>query len=246
MNAIDNDNRLIDFHTHILPGIDDGSRDLAETVRLLQEESQQNVDCVVATPHFYADRFSVEEFLTRREHSLKTVVKDLMPGAPKLYTGAEVYYFPGMGRAEKLPSLCIKGTDVILIEMPFVQWREDMLRDLREVLNRQNLRIVLAHVERYPQFQKDQRIWREVMDLPLTIQINAGSFLKGRSRRKMCLELLQRQDRALLGSDCHNMSMRTPNLAKAREVIAKKSGRAMLEHIDRIAQSLLEDAIEIR
>ena len=81
---------------------------------------------------------------------------------------------------------------------------------------------------------------------PCSQQRKTQEIYEGRSRRKMCLELLQRQDRALLGSDCHNMSTRTPNLAKAREVIAKKSGRAMLEHIDRIAESLLEDATEIR
>ncbi|MBQ9015768.1 MAG: capsular polysaccharide biosynthesis protein [Firmicutes bacterium] len=239
---------IVDFHTHVLPGIDDGSRDLTETRGLLQEESQQNVDCVIATPHFYADRFSVEEFLKRRQRALQSVLDDskiTAVGRPSLCVGAEVYFFPGMGRAEKLRSLCIEGTDVILIEMPFVQWTEDVLREVREVISRQKLQVVLAHVERYPQFQKDQRIWRQVMDLPLTIQMNGGSFIKDRRRRRMCLQLLREHERALLGSDCHNLSSRVPNLEEARRVIAKKLGDGVLERIDQIARELLKGATEM-
>lgn len=239
--------RLIDFHTHVLPGIDDGSRDLTETGRLLFEESQQDVDCVVATPHFYADRFSVERFLEERQKAFQTVLEDTQirqQGRPSLCVGAEVYFFPGMGRAEKLRSLCIEGTDVVLIEMPFVQWTDSVLREINEVIHKQRLQVVLAHVERYPQFQKDLRIWRQVMDLPLTIQINGGSFIKDRRRRKMCLQLLRERERVLLGSDCHNMSSRTPNLQQARQVIARKLGADALKKTDHTAEELLLGALE--
>ena len=240
--SVEHVERLIDFHTHVLPGIDDGSRDLTETGRLLFEESQQNVDCVVATPHFYADRFSVEYFLENRQKALQSVLADTeiaRQGRPSLCIGAEVYFFPGMGRAEKLRSLCIEGTDVILIEMPFVQWTEGVLREISEVIHKQKLQVVLAHVERYPQFQKDQKIWRQVMDLPLTIQVNGGSFIKDRRRRKMCLQFLRDHEKALLGSDCHNTSSRVPNLEQARQVIARKLGTDALKKADRTAEELL-------
>ena len=58
---------MIDFHTHILPGIDDGSRNIDMTVAMLSEEVSQGVTAVVATPHFYANRTSVAAFLERRE-----------------------------------------------------------------------------------------------------------------------------------------------------------------------------------
>ena len=243
--SVEHVQKLIDFHTHVLPGIDDGSRDLTETGKLLFEESQQNVDCVVATPHFYADRFSVEKFLERRSQALQSVLADteITQRRPSLCIGAEVYFFPGMGRAEKLRFLCIEGTDVILIEMPFVQWTDSVLREITDVIQKQKLRVVLAHVERYPQFQKDQRIWRQVMDLPLTIQVNGGSFIKDRRRRKMCLRILQEHDRFLLGSDCHNMSSRVPNLAQARAVIGKKLGEGALAAADRTAEELLSGAL---
>lgn len=260
------DNFVIDFHTHILPGIDDGSRNSQESLGLWKVENQQNVDCIVATPHFYADNFSVEEFLMRRDESVQKLREAMaqstspMPKTLVSHVGAEVYFFPGMGKAEKLNKLCIKpvslnvqeagtagtdpegetASDLILIEMPFVQWNNEVYSELEDVLERQELRVVLAHVERYPQFQKDDHIWNKVMRLPVTIQINGGSFLKSRARRKLCLELLKTKDRVVLGSDCHNLSSRLPNLEEARKVIAKKLGQDRLALIDKTASVLLD------
>lgn len=59
----------IDFHTHILPGIDDGSRNVEMSLRMLAAQREQQVDEIVATPHFYAQKDSVEEFLLRRQCS---------------------------------------------------------------------------------------------------------------------------------------------------------------------------------
>ena len=60
------DSEIIDFHTHILPGIDDGSRDADTSCRMLEMAVEQGVDMIVATPHFYASRDRVEHFLEKR------------------------------------------------------------------------------------------------------------------------------------------------------------------------------------
>lgn len=159
---------------------------------------------------------------------------------PQIQVGAEVYYFPGMGRADKLASLCIDGTDIILIEMPFDQWTQDILNEIRNVLTRQKLRVVLAHVERYPEFQRDRQIWDQVMRLPLTLQVNAGSFLKSRGKRKFCLNLLKDHENVILGSDCHNLRNRVPNLEEARKVIVRKLGQQRTELLDDTVMRLLD------
>ena len=243
---------MIDFHTHILPKVDDGSADAVESTAMLQEEMRQEVDTIVATPHFYANRISIEGFLHDRDNSVRTWSAYLnqredifdLGSFRGIFLGAEVYYFPGIGRAEKLSELAIRGTKTILIEMPFVQWTEDMVTELRDILNRQQLEIVLAHVERYPEFQKDKRIWEQVMSLPLTLQLNGGCFTHGRARRKFGLGLLQERDNVILGSDCHNMSSRRPNLKEAREIIAKKLGADRLERIDALSQHLIEKTLK--
>ena len=114
----------IDFHTHILPGIDDGSRNVEMSLRMLAAQREQQVDEIVATPHFYAQKDSVEEFLLRRQCSyekLKTKMAETNLDQ-KLHLAAEVYYFQGIGSAGMIPKLCVEGTQTLLLEMPFAQW----------------------------------------------------------------------------------------------------------------------------
>ncbi len=236
---------MIDFHSHILPGIDDGSRNMEETARLLKMEHQQGVETVVATPHFYADSDSVSHFLKKRSESFAEVSdfadqqraqgEDWMP---KIIVGAEVYYFPEMGKADLLPSLCLEGTSLILLEMPFAQWTKSMYEDISRIIKKQKLTVILAHIERYYPFQKDKSIWQQVFELPLYAQINAGSF-QDRKKRKFNLKFIDTGFPVLLGSDCHNTEYRKPNLADGRAVLKEKSGGDVLKSIDELGERLL-------
>lgn len=232
---------LIDFHTHILPGIDDGSRDEGMTLDMLREEGRQGVGLVVATPHFYANRTSMDGFLKRRGDALeraKRAVEAAGEALPELMTGAEVYYFRGIGRADAVSKLCVGQTRTLLLEMPFEQWTEDVYRDVEQLVKAKGLDVVLAHVERYVEFQRDMGAWDRVMALPLTRQVNAGSFLRHRTlfrrdrTRSFCLKLLAEHPDTIIGSDCHNLAGRAPNLALGRAEIERELGAGALEHID--------------
>ena len=97
---------MIDFHTHILPGIDDGSRNGEMTREMLEEERRQGVTLIAATPHFYASRMSVDGFLARRAAALERT-EGLRAESPEplpgLVVGAEVLYFPTYGETGSLP-----------------------------------------------------------------------------------------------------------------------------------------------
>ena len=257
---------MIDFHTHILPGIDDGSRDESMTEAMLSEEQKQGVQLIAATPHFYANRDSVDGFLERRAEALDKAERIRANAAaagqalPELVVGAEVYYFRGMGQAKDIPKLCVTRrqqnpgaettnttlTDTLLLEMPFEQWDEGVVRDVLDLIRKQHLNIVLAHVERYIEFQKNRKYWDEVMELPLTTQINAGSFLRKGSflrpdkKKKFSVNWLREHPRMILGSDCHNLTSRRPNVGEARKVIAKELGEEALRGIDEATREALE------
>ena len=240
---------MVDFHTHILPGIDDGSQDESMTREMLFEESRQGVVSVVATPHFYADQMSVDGFLKNRSAALDKTERIRLEAekpVPEIIAGAEVYYFYGIGRAAEVSRLCINGTQVLLLEMPFEQWTDDVYKDVENLISRQKLTIVLAHIERYVRFQKKMDVWERIMELPLHMQINAGSFVnKGRFLRpdrkwKFCMDFLQKHPDILhMGTDCHNMISRTPNLLKGREAVAARLGEKALERIDVSTAQLL-------
>ena len=240
---------MIDFHTHILPGIDDGSRDEAMTQAMLLEQRRQGVELVVATPHFYADRVSVNRFLDKRAEALQKAERirhESSEPLPELCAGAEVYYFNGIGQAAEIPKLCIGNTRTLLLEMPFEQWNERTVGEIRDLTSGQGLRVVIAHIERYAGFQRQKTAWDRVLAMDLTFQINAGSFIKQggilhrNGRQRFCLDFLAQHPRTIIGSDCHNMSERRPNLAQAREQIAEKLGEKALQTIDDACARVLE------
>ena len=240
---------MIDFHCHILPGIDDGSRDINESLALIREENKQGIQTIVFTPHFYAHRDRVDHFLLKRDESFRTLQSAMKEHNMGLhsYLGAEVYYFSGIGKGEMVSRLCIQGTNLLLLEMPFCQWTKDMFDDVEQLIRRQKLTIILAHIERYFSFQKDTAVMERILALPVTLQINAGSFLagkefmdfSGKKKRKKCLALLESGHAVLLGSDAHNMKMRMPNLADGRTVISEKIGTDRLEEIDSLGERML-------
>jgi protein-tyrosine phosphatase len=237
---------VIDFHCHILPGIDDGSSSIGETEQLLYEQRKQGTETVIATPHFYAHHASVEGFLAKREKCIEKTqaLIDEKAWDMKLVVGAEVYYFPGMGKAEQLRELRIRGTDLILVELPFTQWTNAIYSDIRDIIEKQKLTVILAHIERYTDFQKNRDIWDAVFDLPVIPQLNAGSFLPQgffrQKKSKFCYGFLQ-QHEILLGTDCHNMSSRLPNMAEGRQKIAEKCGAERLTQLDAFAERTLKE-----
>lgn len=134
------------------------------------------------TPHFYAHFDKISSFLERREHSFRKLTKALNEhdmGIPlSLRKGAEVYYFPGIGDAKQIRKLTIEGTDILLLEMPFAQWTDEIYVDVKKLIEKQKLTILLAHVERYDSFQKSRKIWNQIFKLPLYAQINTGGIDK--------------------------------------------------------------------
>jgi protein-tyrosine phosphatase len=97
----------------------------------------------------------------------------------------------------------------------------------------------LPDSERYEQFQRKKDVWKEMIDLPLTLQMNAGPFIRGGHGRRLCLRMLNEYSNCILGSDCHNLTDRSPNLEEARGIIEKKAGRDRLTLMDKYTEDLL-------
>lgn len=232
---------MVDFHTHVLPDMDDGSKNIDMTFSMLHKMKRQHINKIVATPHFYAHKDSVELFLRRREQCLQNVTtyaEEHQILLPKMRLGAEVYYFKGMGQASMVRELCIEGTNVLLLEMPFCQWKRSMVEEVKELIEGQGITIVLAHIERYYSFQKKKAMWEELLTLPLYKQMNAGAFLDWRTRKRT-LKLLKGQEVVLLGSDCHNDTTRVPNMVEGVNFILEKQDVDYLEKLNLLEDKLL-------
>lgn len=223
---------LTDFHTHVLPCVDDGSTSMQMSVSMLEKAWEQGVTTVIATPHFYAHNDEPQDFLSRRAEAEQQLRRQLdgMTKIPELKMGAEVYYFPGISDSDILSELTIDGKQCILIEMPTSPWTDHMYRELEGIYVKQGLIPIIAHIDRYISPFRTYGIPAHLKQLPVLVQANAGFFLR-RSTRTMALRMLRSQQIQLLGSDCHDLELRPPNLGEAVDLICRHLGEAYLEHM---------------
>ncbi len=230
----------VDFHSHILPGIDDGSTCVEESIAMLRMEAEQGIRHVVATPHFYAQHDTPERFLNRRREAELRLREEMErhEGLPEVSIGAEVYFFYGISDSDALEQLTIAGKRCILLEMPHPPWSERMYQELAAIRAKRGVIPVLAHIDRYISPFHTHGIPQRLEQMDVLVQANAGFFLRKLSAR-MGLGMLERNQIHLLGSDCHNLTGRSPNLGAALQVIGHRLGGAVIDGINRVAHELL-------
>ena len=149
--------------------------------------------------------------------------------------GAEVRYYRGIRRLEELHRLCLSGTHVLLLEMPFSPWSSGILEELEDLL-REDITVVLAHIERYLPDQPHE-LWPRLRHMGALFQCNASFFLDWRTRRR-AIRMLRRGDIHLLGSDCHGVSHRPPQMEQAMAYIRRHAGDDALSRLESSARRL--------
>lgn len=232
---------MIDFHSHILPNMDDGSSNSGQSLEMLHTCAKQNINTIVATPHFYRNKDSVTSFLRRRDAAylrLKQKI-DGENGLPDILLGSEVKFFEGISRIDEINRLCIGESRCLLLEMPFEKWNWRTLNEVYYLLSTKNLAVIIAHVERYLPYKNNKDNFYDLIEMGAVLQINTSNFRRFRTR-KMALDLLKIGDCFVLGTDCHNMTDRKPDFNKAFDVIAAKLGEERMHKINILSKSLLK------
>lgn len=230
---------MIDFHSHILPYIDDGSESVEESISLLKMLAEQGVDTVCATSHFYPSEDSPGNFLGIRKKVYKKL-KNALPkdeSLPKILLGAEVAYFSGISKMEDLTQMRLEGTKILLLEMPIAKWSDYTVREIIDISCAGNIKVVLAHIERYKNKQR-KIVWDALRESGVLMQANATYFTNPKTRRK-ALKQLRRGEIHLIGSDAHNSSERAPEISQALQIIEEKLGKEYIEVIDTLGRKLL-------
>lgn len=233
---------MVDFHTHILPSMDDGSQSVQESAQMLTQMKKQGIKVVVATSHFDMRRESPQEFLARRQKamaSLAEVIPEgicIVPGAEVLYCGVPLHSI------ENLERLCIGNSRHLLIESMVPDWMEEFHYDLQYLMMQRNITPVLAHIERYYHIGKNRKMIHRISNEGAILQMNAEAFLKPQMSRK-AFKILRKEIVRLLGSDCHNTTSRQPNLKQAAEKIADIAGQEKIDMMMVYANKILSDSV---
>lgn len=227
--TIKNMDTMIDWHTHILPSMDDGSKSVEESAAMLERCRNAGVTAVVLTPHFYPNKEDPDSFLKRRSQSLDRLSEHLAEtedsarisvSLPKLIPGAEVYFFPELDVLEEgeLRKLCIGESRYIMLELPEKRWTNEIFNTLENMICDQRIIPVLAHIDRYFHFIKDTAPLRELISMGTLVQLNVEA-LDGFFPRRKALKWIDAGMVHMLASDCHDLSERPPNLDRGRQLL---------------------------
>lgn len=206
---------MIDFHTHILPNMDDGSDSVETSNKLLNLLEEQGVKLVCLTSHFYANHESINDYLKRRE---KAFNKLNYKGNLVLKLGAEVRYYSGISVSEDLNKLCLEGTNYLLLELPFFTTITPQMIEEITSLRFKGFIVVLAHIERYNISNKDLN---SLHNSGVLFQYNVD-YINGLLTGNKAISLIKRGYISFLGSDCHNLTNRHPYYLKAINKLKNK------------------------
>ncbi len=205
---------MIDLHCHVLPGIDDGPDTITESLALARAAAACGVQTLVATPHVSWRYQNEAETIARLVHELggrlaaEGVALRVLAGAEIAITRVSEI------QPSELARLRLGGGEWLLVEPPFTpvaSGLEAILRDLQH----QGHRILLAHPERCPAFQRDPRILGGLVGDGVLTSLTAGSLVGrfGGLARRFALELVQEEMVHNVASDAHDLANRAPGIS---------------------------------
>jgi protein-tyrosine phosphatase len=207
---------MIDLHSHILRGIDDGARTLDDSLDIARAAVSAGIVTIAGTPHVRDDWPTDADLMEGRVVELRSEL-ELAGVRLDVRTGGEIA-LPWLTRlsTEDLRRFTLGGSRFLLVETPYYGWPLE-LPDRLLALQEQGFTPVLAHPERNAEVAANPRVLVPLVDSGVLIQVTAAS-LDGRIGRRAeeCARLLVREGLAqLLASDAHNASVREVGMAEA-------------------------------
>ena len=207
---------MIDIHTHILPQVDDGSKDLNTSLAMLKEEMDEGVTSVYLTPHQNKTNLTGPLLKERFQSFLSSVKENGIDMDIRL--GAEIYYYPGLKKDLRSgKALTMDETKYVLVE--FSTRMETNIAEIAYELHAAGYKPIIAHIERYPYLKKND--YFDIKEAGGLIQINSNAFSHIFYRRT--IKYLLKNDLVdYVASDAHDTHRRKVNFSFVHSYIKKK------------------------
>ena len=224
---------LYDIHCHILPGVDDGAKNMDIALALIEKEIEAGVETIILTPHFRKEMFEpdMEDIWNAYDELLyETRYKNI-----RLYLGCE--FHANMEMVETLdndlrPTLA--DSRYVLTEFAHNSTRAFM-KERADSLLMSGYRPIIAHIERYRATRKDFDLIEDLIEMGCEVQVNADAIIgrDGLGAQRFCKKLMQEDMLHYVGSDTHNLRGRAPHLGECCEYLKKHMGRLYTSRIMR-------------
>lgn len=224
---------MIDMHTHVLFGVDDGAKTIENSLDLIKEEVNKGVSKIILTPHFKKRHGETNvEKITENFIILKEIVcKENLK--VELFLGSEVYldhnYYDTIWNE---PIITLAGSNYVLIEFSMT----DVPKNIPEICYEANLKgfiPIIAHVERYDILYDNTQLIKDILNEGAHFQINASTIVKKEEKEsfKFANYLLKNELISFVASDVHNRDSRAFYLEKAYSVVNKTCSHNYAEKI---------------
>ena len=226
---------IFDIHSHILPGVDDGAKDMDVTKRMLQVAAEEGIDAIVATPHFACGM--KRKYTEKRKEIFETVREWWKQEEPNraIYLGNELLYSEGIVDAlEAGTALTMNDTQYVLVEFPvYVDFLyvEKAIRNLQYA----GYSTIIAHVERYEHMQERGKL-RALTDMWAYLQVNASTVTgtHGLIAQHRTMRYLKEGLIHFVATDAHSARVRKPEISGCAAYLERKLG-------ERKARRILEE-----
>ena len=197
---------MIDTHSHILFGIDDGARNINESINILKKASNNGITDIILTPHYVPNsKYNCNN--QDKQRLLNNLKEELIKNNIdiNLYLANEVYLDLEISNLLENDISTINGSRYILIELPMNR-KTDILEDVIYDLNELNIIPIIAHPERYTAYYKDYAFFQDLIDKGCLLQGNVGSLYNnyGIKAKRMLKGLLKKRMISVMGSDIHH------------------------------------------
>ncbi len=198
---------MIDIHSHILPGVDDGVKTLASSIELIRELSRSGATDIIATPHYVSET----RYVSRKDNNLRLLeeVKSALLAEQinvEIYPGNEIYIDPKIAKMVSEGTISsMAGSKYVLVELPLNKSYpsyKDILVDLLDM----GYRVILAHPERYEIIQTSYNVLLELHSLGVLFQCNLGSVMGkyGVEAKTLVKRIMKDSLVFAFGSDAHH------------------------------------------
>lgn len=223
----------IDIHSHILPGVDDGSDSFEMSMRMLKCAADDGISGVILTPHnkprHRQRHFS--EIMSRAENLRKMISESGIN--IDLYTGSELYYRNGLlEELENDLAGTMADSRYVLVEFSPLD-NYDYIRNGIYSLLTGGYYPILAHVERYQNVCVKKYGIDDLIEMGCYIQVNAGSIMgnAGAKTRRLVKDILKHRQAHFIATDAHDLGKRAPYLSDCARFISKKYGEEYSERL---------------
>ena len=233
---------MIDLHSHILPGVDDGARDLSESVNMAKKAVEQGIHTIVATPHHLNNRYEnpKQTIIDRVRELNKALLEEkidlnVLPGQETRIYGEMV---EGYEIGEILP---IDNTQYVLVEFSsshVPRYTEKLFYDLQT----KGLVPVIVHPERNQEIIERPDVLYKLVEKGALTQVTAASICGdfGKKIKNFSMQLIEANLTHFIASDAHNTVNRTFKMREAFDIVQNKYGNDLVYLFKENAELVIE------